>query len=124
MKWITCAILALALSGCTGTKTGTVPVPATPVHQGAANAFASTSYDALVTAKAAIQKAHDVLDLTNPTIKAIYVKAATVWDVASAAWKVYNAAALAGTATAADQATLQTQMDQMNTAVVALGSTK
>jgi hypothetical protein len=99
----------LLMSAC-GTTTAT--------HPGAVNSFDSTTYDALLTAQAAIEAAKPLA--TTPALKTAVNAAIQAYDVAESAYVAYHAAAVAGTATTAQQSALQTQVNSLTTAAKAL----
>ena len=87
-------------------------------HPGAVNAFDSNTYDALLTAQAAIEAAKPLA--TTPTLKTAVNAAMQAYDVAESAYVAYHTAAVAGTATAAQQAALQTQVTSLTAQTKAL----
>jgi len=111
---ITVLVLSIAC-----TKSVVAPVP------GSANQFDSDTYLTLVTAKAAIDAAKTALaqnpPVFTPTLAAIVKSAVnnavTAYNVADTTYQAYHAAAIAGTATAAQQADVSAKISTMNTAV-------
>jgi hypothetical protein len=90
----------------------------TATHPGAVNAFDSTTYDVLLTAQAAIEAAKPLA--TTPALKTAINAAIQAYDVAESAYVAYHTAAVAGTATAAQQSALQTQIGNLKTSTAAL----
>lgn len=112
-------VCALALFVGCATHSGVTAPP--PPHAGAANAFDSATWDALVTIQAGIEKAKTVV---TPDKKALLNQVISVYNKAERTYEVYHSAAIAGTATPAQQAELQTQVDQLKTNFATLGSGK
>jgi hypothetical protein len=116
----TLILAALLLTGC-ATR---------PIHPGAANTFDSDSFDALVVANSVI--VNTKTDLTAgafaptlvPSIKAALNDLITAYDTADAAYLVYHAAAVAGTATVAQSNAVTSGLTQVNIATSALVTVK
>lgn len=91
-------------------------------HPGSINLFSSQSYDALVTADAAIKQAKTDLGTFpvawQPKIKSVLNTAIQAYNVADLSWQTYNASATAANQTAlnANLSTLQTAMANLTTA--------
>ncbi len=118
----TLALAVLFLAGCT--KNTTAPVP------GSASNFDSQSYLSLVTADNVIQSTKTALEAGQfPASIAGNVKTALnaliqSYDVANPIYKAYHAAALAGTATAAQQTAVTNAVNDVTTKTSALTSAK
>lgn len=116
----TLALAVLFLAGCA----------ARPIHPGAANQFDSTTYDTLITAESVIDSTKtDLANNAFPANVAATVKTAvngliTAYDALDTSYQAYHAAALAGTATAAQQADVTTKSNQVTAATQALTSAK
>ena len=96
-----CMVPLLFLQGC-----GT----ATVQHPGAVNTFDSQAYDALLTTQAGIESAKTQFG-ANPAAKAPLNALIAAYDALQSTYKAYHTAASAGTATAAQQASVQSQID-------------
>lgn len=112
-------LAALSFIGC-ASKTGAT-TPATPkvVCAGGANSFDCTAYVWLDTTQAAIEQAKVGVPASK---KALLNQVIADYNLAKNLYLTYHAAAAAGTATAADQATLQAKMNSIDTNVAALGA--
>ena len=122
MKHITSAILAVALfmlslGGCAKQPAGTVA----PIHAGAANSFDSVTYDALVSAQAAIEQAKVGLPASQ---KALLNTVIGYYNTAEAAYELYHKLAAAGTVTPAAQADVQAKVAALQTGVGQLAAAK
>lgn len=120
-KWYTFyAGLAVLLVACA----------ARPLHPGSANAFDSNSFDSLIVVKNVIDSTRT--DLANNAFPANItgnVKTALnaliqAYNIADSAYLTYHAAAIAGTATPAQQADVQAKLNTMNNGVSTLTSAK
>ena len=100
------------------------------VHPGAVNTFDSQAYDTLIVAKAAIDQCKT--DVSNGTFTGAVlanVETAlngliTAYNVMDSAYQVYHAAAVAGTATPAQQASVTAGATQVTTAMSNLTAAK
>ncbi len=106
---VTVMVLAL-FTGCA--KTSGTSTVAPPIHAGAANAFDSSVYDALVTVQAAIEAAKPGIPAGK---KALLNQIIADYNVAEKAYVNYHNLAIAGTATPAQQTALQAQVDSLKT---------
>lgn len=103
---------------------------ARPIHPGAANPFDSTSYDTLIVTHSVIESTKADLAANKfsatlaPKVKDALNYLIQAYDVADTAYLSYHAAAIAGTATAADQAALQAKISNVSSATVALTAAK
>jgi hypothetical protein len=119
-KKVSILLLAVALAGCAAAK----------IHPGSPNVFDSSSYDALIVAHSIIETTKtDLANNAFPATIAGNVKTALngmiqAYNAADSAYQAYHQAALAGTATATQQAAVQTQLDRVNLATSALTSAK
>lgn len=113
MKKLFCvSVLIIALSGCA----------ARPIHPGAANAFDSQSYDALIVAHSVIESTKT--DLANnafapsitPNVKMALNGLIQAYNVADSAYQAYHSAALKGTVTAAQQTAVTDGLNQVSSA--------
>ena len=116
MRIIQTFLLALLLmfGGCA--KVGTV---APPIHAGAANSFDSATYDALVSAQAAIEQAKIGITASK---KPLLNQVIAAYNTAESAYAAYHTLAVAGTATAAQQADVQAKISTLQTGVIQLGA--
>jgi hypothetical protein len=120
MRILAICVLAIALTGCAAHKN----------HPGAANAFDSDSYDTLLVTDTVIQSTK--ADLTAGTVPAAIsaqVKTALnvlieAYDIADASYIVYHTAAVAGTATAAQQAAVTNSLSAVTTAAAQLATAR
>ena len=102
------------------------------MHPGAANKFDSQSYDVLYVAHSAIETTKAQLAAQPPVYQpnvAAVVKTTLnhlidVYNIADTAYQLYHTAAIAGTATAAMQADVQTKLNNVSSAVTSLAQTK
>jgi hypothetical protein len=118
MKHITVILavaLTLSLGGCAKQPGATIA----PIHAGAANSFDSVTYDALVSAQAAIEQAKVGIAASKKALLNTVIKS---YNVAESAYSVYHAAATAGTATPAQQADLQAKLTTLQAGVTQLGA--
>lgn len=112
--------LAVLLAGCA----------AHAVHPGAANKFDSDSYDAVLVTHNLIETTKtDLANNAFPAAIAGNVKTALndlikAYDIADTAYTTYHAAALAGTATSAQQSALTNDLAALNTQTAALTAAK
>lgn len=120
MRRIASLVLALALTGCAAHVT----------HPGAANKFDSDSYDAVLVTHNVIETTKtDLANNAFPASIAGNVKTALndlikSYDIADTAYQTYHSAALAGTATASQQTTLQNALNDISTKTTALTAAK
>lgn len=91
----------------------------TAVHPGAANTFDSTTYDTLIAIQAGIEQAKVGIPDSK---KDLLNKVIADYNTAMHAYQVYHSAALAGTATPADQTALQSQVTALQTNLGTLGA--
>jgi PBP1b-binding outer membrane lipoprotein LpoB len=118
---ISFAVLALVLAGCVK-NSATIP--------GAANQFDQQSYLSLVTAKSVIDSAKADLTAnsfpasTVAAVKAAVNDAVTAYNAADVSYQAYHAAALAGTATAAQQANVTSAINTLNQKTAAVTAAK
>jgi hypothetical protein len=134
-RLIPALVIAIALSGCA----------ARPIHPGTANKFDSTVYDTLLTTHKVIEDTKAEIDANSFSADILVkVKAAlnlliTVYNDAdtfycnppagagptdSCAASSYHALAQAGQTTAASDATMQSKISTVNTAVTSLATSK
>lgn len=122
LVWSCALILAslVALTGCAGSKTTTaagVTTPPAPIA-GAANVFDSTTYQWLITAQAAIEQAKVGIPAAQiPLLNKVIAD----YNLVETAYATYHALATAGTATPAQQAALQSQIDNLKAEGAPLG---
>lgn len=110
-------LFVVPFTGCAN-RTGTTIAP---IHAGAANAFDSGMYDALVTIQAGIEQAKvGVTASQKPLLNRIIAD----YNIAEKAYAAYHAAAASGSATPAQQQALQTQVDALRSSLSTLGGTK
>lgn len=109
------SVLAFTLSGCAKQSAGTVA----PTHAGAANSFDSATYDALVSAQAAIEQAKVGI---TPSKKALLNQVIAAYNTAEAAYSAYHAAATAGSLMTGQQADLQSKMTALQNGLSQLGA--
>ncbi len=114
---ISACLLAISLVGCAQQSRSTIA----PIHTGAANAFDSATYDALVSAQAAIEQAKVGLPASQKTLLNQVIG---YYNSAEAAYELYHKLATAGTATPANQADVQGKVDALKTGVAKLGAAK
>lgn len=113
-------LILLSFSGCA----------ARPIHPGAANQFDSTAYDTIFIA-------HNVIESTKADLAAnkfpasiatnvvtALNKLVTAYNLADQAYLAYHNAALGGTATPAQQAALQSNINDVSNAVSSVASAK
>lgn len=106
MKILLAMVLALSLGGC-AKHISTAP---SAVCQGTANAFDCTTFQTLFTIQAAIEQAKIGVPDSK---KALLNKVIDGYNAAEKSYMAYHALALAGTATAEQQAALQTKVTQL-----------
>jgi hypothetical protein len=115
--------LLLALAGCSTSATK-APIP------GSANQFDSSSYLTLVTTDSVIQSTKQGLAAGSfPASIAGNVKSSlnvliTAYDTANLSYRAYHAAAMAGTATTAQQNDVATKLGIVQTATTTLVTAK
>lgn len=113
-------MLGMFMAGCA----------ARPLHPGAANAFDSSAYDALLVADNIIQTTKT--DLASnafpaniaPAVKTALNNMITAYNVADISYKAYHAAAIAGTATPAQQQAVTDGLNQVSTTTTVLVNAK
>ncbi len=97
-----------------------------PIHPGSPNQFDSTSYDSLVVADSVIKSTKADLDANKfpqaitPNVISALNLLVKVYNIADQGYKDYHQAALAGTATPADQNVLQQKLNDVSNAVTSV----